>query len=179
MQGRRETVPVHLEHQDDGSSAYQAYHGGADDAHDPFEHGTALDLVVEPDQQQYDDKGRQCDRQRSGERSDYAHQMPGSGGGHDIIAHVRGAVDAYWTGGHLRNGHDVGESALGQPGMLDHDFSLDEREHGISSSESEHPYQEERPEQLCEQCYHPLPSLALFSRYIVTARASTMSTSRM
>ena len=55
-----------------------------------------------------------------------------------MIAHIGGTVDAYRTRRHLRDGHYVRELLQGEPVMVGHHLILDEGQHGVTASETEH-----------------------------------------
>ena len=65
-----------------------------------------------------------------------------------LIADVGGAVNPHRTRGHLGDGHDVSESALGQPSVSHNDLCLDERQHSVAAAEGEQSYHKENPEKL-------------------------------
>ena len=77
--------------------------------------------------------------------------MAARGMGQDVVAHVGGGVDADGPLSHLRDGHDVGESALGDPSMGRDHLRLDEGQHRIASADGEGADQEEGPEQVEEK----------------------------
>ena len=77
--------------------------------------------------------------------------MTAAGSRNHVVTDVGGAVDADGTWGHLGDGHDVGEQALGNPGVRRNHLCLNEGQHGIAPSEGKEADDEERHKQLEEQ----------------------------
>ena len=116
-----------------------------------FENLVALELGVETDYRKDNQEGGEYHGNRCRHGSQDSDQMAGTGLVHDLVADIGGTVDAYRSRSHLRNGHDVSESTLTEPGMSHYDLGLDEGKHGITPTECEETDDEEHPEQLEEK----------------------------
>ena len=104
-------------------------------------------MIVDEGQRQHDDAGGQHAPCRG---------HNGAGQPRHPDAHKSGRVDGDGPGGHLSDGHDVGELVHGQPGVLVHHLLLDQRHGGIAAADAEQSDLEKAPEKLGEK-HHVAP----------------------
>ena len=79
---------------------------------------------------------------------EYGHGVAHAGIVHGSISAIGGTVDADGSGGHLAYGHDVGKLARCHPVPMVHHFALYERQHTVTSTETEKSDEEECYEKL-------------------------------
>ena len=137
------------EDQQQGRRSDHADDGRAHAAHGPLDQPVVLQAHEEA---RHEDHERQR-RKTHGEGGDHRPEDPepfASGLDAHRISDVGRRVDGDGPGCDLRDGHDVGELGVREPLVLHDHLVLDEREHGVTSSESEESDLEVRDEELPE-----------------------------
>ena len=135
-------------HQQERGGSQQSHHrgpeGGEDALHSIGVHVFHEHLANENHQHQrgqHQSEGGRC-------RPQHGHGVAVAGIVNGGVAAVGGRVNADWAGGHLRDGHDVGELCRREPVVVHHRLGLYERKHAVAAAESEQTYLEECIEQL-------------------------------
>lgn len=135
-------------HQQEAGGSKEADDGRTKTHKDVLHDRMVLILHQKLGDNQHEDERGQYDSESGSGRAENTHPMCATCVDNGGVAHVSGGVDANGAGCHLRDSHDIGKLAHCHPMVVRNNLTLNHRQHGIASTESEEANEEERIEKL-------------------------------
>ena len=126
--------------QQDGGGGNESYYGWAKSGEDGCDDCGLAVLEQHLADGKHEQEGQPQHAERCQYGTQHSHPLRVAFVDDSGVAGIGGAVDAYrsWSG--LADGHDVGKFGRGKPVVLLNHLVVDERQHGVPSSEVEYAY---------------------------------------